>query len=60
MKKETYTNFKASEKSTRFIKEFKKVASFKGCSTKQETINCMIEVFSDLVEEGKVELKELI
>lgn len=60
MSKLTFTNFKSSSKSTKFIKEFKKVAAFKGLFTKDETINCLIESFSDLVSTGKVDLKDLI
>jgi len=52
--------FDCSKKANDFLSEFKKVSVFKGVNKKNDQVNLALEIFSDLLESGKVEIKDLI
>ena len=52
--------FDCSKKSNEFLSEFKKVSVFKGITKKTDQVNLALEMFSDLLKSGKVEIKDLI
>jgi len=52
--------FDCSKKSNDFLTEFRKVSVFKGITKKTDQVNLALEMFSDLLDSGKIQISDLI